>query len=349
MKRSMDRVGAFLAEKTPRRALALATFVGLIVLFRGLLVLLVFFCAFESGLGAASTMLATRTGWPRPRALLVVLGALAVLLAGLAVWGASSLTAFVHAARAEWPHRLEELQQHPRVLELKEHLPDTETLVSSFSHYGTDAVHVLNALGHLVAYALIGLILAVVFLLEREAILRWRDSLPPASLLGTLARWFDHVAEAISVTVQLQLIVAAFNTLLTLPVLFVLGIPDKPLLMMLIFVSGLVPVIGNVVSGAVLSVMAWLTSGPVGVAVFLVLTFLLHKVEAYYLNPRLTARHVKLPGFVLILSLIAWEHVLGFAGLFVSFPFLFIAGKIRAELAREELEPQGATRAITTS
>ena len=135
---------------------------------------------------------------------------------------------------------------------------------------------------------------------------------------------------------QLQLIVAACNTLFTLPVLFILGIPDKPALMVLIFVSGLVPVIGNIISGAVLSVMAYLTAGPIGVLVFVTLTFVLHKVEAYYLNPRLTARHVKLPGFVLIVSLIAWEHLLGFSGLFVSFPFLFIVGKVRAELREDD-------------
>jgi predicted PurR-regulated permease PerM len=74
----------------------------------------------------------------------------------------------------------------------------------------------------------------------------------------------------------------------------------------------------------------------VGVVVFVALTFALHKVEAYYLNPRLTARHVKLPGFVLIISLIAWEYLLGFAGLFVSFPFLFLVGKVRAEFAAEK-------------
>jgi predicted PurR-regulated permease PerM len=46
---------------------------------------------------------------------------------------------------------------------------------------------------------------------------------------------------------------------------------------------------------------------------------------------------VALPGFVLILSLIAWEHLLGFAGLFVSFPFLYLAGKIRSEFRAEDL------------
>jgi hypothetical protein len=59
-------------------------------------------------------------------------------------------------------------------------------------------------------------------------------------------------------------------------------------------------------------------------------------VESYYLSPRLTARHVRVPGFVLIVSLIAFEHVFGFAGVFLSFPALFIASRIRAEFLEED-------------
>jgi predicted PurR-regulated permease PerM len=88
------------------------------------------------------------------------------------------------------------------------------------------------------------------------------------------------------------------------------------------------------------------------VIIFVVLTFVLHKIEAYYLNPRLTARHVDLPGFVLILSLLAWEHLLGFVGLFVSFPVLYLVGKIRAEFHEEDTPPvsaQTATAPATTA
>jgi predicted PurR-regulated permease PerM len=90
------------------------------------------------------------------------------------------------------------------------------------------------------------------------------------------------------------------------------------------------------VAGAVMCVLAYQTKGWMGVGIFVGLTFLLHKIEAYYLNPRLTARHVHLPGFVLIVSLLAFEHVFGFAGLFLSFPFLFVAGRIRAEWAAQD-------------
>ncbi len=332
----MDRVGAFFAENTPRRALALLMFVGLLVMFRSLLMLVVFFVTFERGLGLSSELISRRLKWKKQRVLLGLLGVLAVILGALGVWGASNVRPWVTEARTTWPLRLQELRVHPRVIQLQEYLPDTDKLIESASHYAADAVKVLSAVGHIALYAVIGLILAIVFLLGEAELLEWRRGLVQRTLLGTLVRWFEYAAEAVSVTVQLQLIVAICNTVFTLPILFVLGIPDKPALMVLIFVSGLVPVIGNVVSGAILSVLAYIASGPIGVVIFLVLTFVLHKVEAYYLNPRLTARHVKLPGFLLIVSLIAWEHLIGFKGLFLSFPFLFVALKIRDELRAED-------------
>jgi predicted PurR-regulated permease PerM len=42
--------------------------------------------------------------------------------------------------------------------------------------------------------------------------------------------------------------------------------------------------------------------------------------------------------FVLVLSLICFEHLFGFVGLFLSFPFLFVAGKIREEFAAEDVK-----------
>ena len=153
------------------------------------------------------------------------------------------------------------------------------------------------------------------------------------------------MADAIAVTIQLQLIVALFNTVTTLPVLLLLGVPHVVPLMILIFLAGLIPVVGNLVSGVVLSVLAFQAKGIWGVGIFVALTFVLHKIEAYYLNPRLTARHVRLPGFVLILSLLCFEHLFGFAGLFMSFPFLFIAGRVRAEWSADDAAEVNAAKA----
>lgn len=346
---AIDRVGSFLREKTPRRFVALALFLGVLFAFRELFVLFVFFVAFERMLGAASRLLARRAGCSQKSALLFVIAAvLSVGIVGV-VTGARRVSRAVKAARDHLPERLDELKANPLFSKVREHLPGVEKVTESAGHYASDVFHTVSAVGHVLIYVIIGFILAVVFLLEERELHAWRRNVDDRSLVGTLVQWFAYLADAISVTLQLQVIVAACNTALTLPVLFWLGIPHKIALMTLIFASGLVPVVGNIASGAVLSLLAYHAKGWLGVGIFVGLTFLLHKLEAYYLNPRLTARHVNLPGFILIVSLLAWEHVAGFAGLFLSFPFLFVAGKIRADFREEEARETPTPTTTTTT
>lgn len=334
-----DRVAAFFAEKTPRRALALGLFALVLFTFRHLALLLVFFVTFERALFFSAGALSRRFKLGRLPALVLVLAAAALTLGLTALFSAGGVQAAVLDARQSLPERVAQLRGHPWFLALQEHLPDTDELAKSAEHYAADVAKSAAALGRALLQALIGLVLAIVFFLDEARLRAFRDTLAPASLVGTLARWLEHVAEAVSLTVQLQLIVAGVNALLTLPVLLLIGVPKPGTLMVLIFVSGLIPVVGNLLSGAVLVVLAYQVKGWVGVVLFVVLTFLLHKVESYYLNPRLTARHVALPGFVLILSLIACEHLFGFVGLFLSFPLLFVGGKLLAEFRAEDAPP----------
>ena len=110
--------------------------------------------------------------------------------------------------------------------------------------------------------------------------------------------------------------------------------PHKVAFTVLIFVASLVPVVGNLVSGAVLIVASYVYKGPAAVGIFLATTFILHKIEAYFLNPRLAARHVKLPALMLIISLILFEHMFGIIGLFLSFPALYVGLNVMHDLQR---------------
>lgn len=334
-----DRIADFFAEKTARRGMALLVFLGLLFAFRHLAVLLVFFVSFERALFFTAGFLSRRFKWKRLPSLLLVLlvAALGLTLAG---WlSAGRLAKVVVETRETLPQRIATLREHPWYAALQEHLPDSDDLAKSAEHYAQDVAKSAAAIGRVFLSALIGLILAIVYFLDEERIRAFRDKLSPRTLFGTLVRWGEHLAESVSLTVQVQLVVAGCNAVLTLPVLLLLGVPHVPALMLLIFVSGLIPVVGNLISGAVLVLLAFQVKGWFGVGLFVGLTFVLHKIESYYLNPRLTARHVALPGFVLILSLIAWEHLLGFAGLFVSFPVLFLVGKIRSEFQEEDAQP----------
>lgn len=341
----MDRVTTFLAERGPRRVLALGVFLGLLYLFRALAILLVFFVAFERALGAASSGLASRTRLARKTWALILTGLLAASLAGIAWLGVGRTIRAITELQGALPTWMVEIEANPFIASLHEQFGGTERIVEGARHYAGSALSAASAIGHFFVHVLIGYVLALIFVLERDELRAFHAKVDPRSLVGTLGRWGGHVADATVVTVQLQLIVALFNTVTTLPVLLLLGVPHVASLMLLIFVSALVPVIGNVVCGAILSLLAYQAQGWLGVGIFIGLTFVLHKIESYYLSPRLTARHVKVPGFLLIVSIIAAEHLFGFMGLFLAFPILFVASRIRTEWGDEDGEPRDAASA----
>lgn len=334
----MQIVGDLIAKKTLVRLFTLALFVAALVAFRHLAILLVFFVVFERTLGTASDWLAERTKIPRKAALLgLALLFLGALGSAIAFGVLRAIHSYV-AIRGSIPERVAAFRHTPLFEKLHERVHGMEGLLEKAQHYSNHAVGFVATFGHVLLYLVIGFILAIVFLLERDELVDFAKSVPPASLPGTLLRWFRYVADAIGITLQFQVVVAAFNAVLTFPVLLLVGIHHATAYMFMIFASGLVPVAGNFVAGAILTVLAYHAKGYLGVALFVVLTFVLHKIESYYLSPRLAQKHVRLPGFVMIVSLIAWEHLLGFAGLFISFPFLFVAAKIRSEFKQADAD-----------
>jgi predicted PurR-regulated permease PerM len=331
----MESLRALFRPLNARRAIVLALFIALVVVFRHLLVLLVFFVAFERPLGWATGFLARRTRLPRSLALLLLVLLLLGGVGTLAMFGVGhGLQAFT-AARETLPERIAALKETPLFARLEAYA-GAERLVELAKRYAEHAFDYLRAAGRLVIHALLGFILAIVYLSEEHELTAFAAKMDAKSLGGTLLRWLGYMADAASVTLQFQIVVALCNAVLTFPVLLLVGIPHAAAFFFMVFVSGMVPVVGNFVAGSILTLLAYQAKGWVGVGLFIGLTFVLHKAESYYLNPRLAARHVRLPTFVLLVSLVLWETLFGIVGLFLSFPFLYVAARLHEEFVEED-------------
>ncbi|MEI8256245.1 MAG: AI-2E family transporter [Deltaproteobacteria bacterium] len=319
---------AHLTDRNVRRAFVLALFLGLLVLFRHLLLLLVFFVVFERLIGLAADYLHAATRLKFKYCVLIVVSVIMGIVGTALYAGVSVLVANVPTMRRSAQTVIDTIRQSA-VFARVEHAMATVSLLEKAREHAGTAVHVAAAIGRDTLYVFIGLVFAVVFLLERDDLENWREKMPFDSVPRILLRNMGHVADAIAITLKLQLIVAVVSTLITLPVLLALRLPGIPALVAMLLVTGLIPIVGGPVAGTVLMTLAYVTRGPGGLAVFVTSTFILHKIESYYLTPRLTAKHVKLPSFVIITSLVLFEHVFGLIGLFLSFPVLYVAAKIR--------------------
>lgn len=329
-----------------RRLAALAVMLGILFAVRQMALLFVSFLLFAAAFDWLGHRMAPLVGNSHRRGVLAVIGALVLVLAGLVYVGYRAGHDYVIGLLADGVPLTEKLTALQA--DLLHRLPkwiDVDDLKEKVPELVTPAITYLRTTGRVLLELLVGLILAVVYLLDRREVDQMLAAPPEDSFRGDLRRYFGYLRDALIITVQLQVLVALVNTVLTMPVLLALRLPHLGAFTAVIFFSSLIPVVGNLVSGAVLITASYLYKGPLAVIGFLVTTFILHKIEAYYLNPRLTARHVHLPALVLILSLILFEHVFGLVGLFLSFPALFLFIKISQDCRTAQSHPAVAPNA----
>lgn len=208
----------FFNDRNIRRVVVLGLFLGILYEFRHLAVLLVFFVLFERGLGTGARI--TRDRLRIPLMLGVVLQILLVLgtIAVLVYVGWTRIIPAVPQIRTDLEGQFLHLKgwMHTRGFDHMESL-QTENLIEKAQHYAGSVVGFLGSVGKSAVYVLMGLILAVVFLAEGQKLESWRESMDEDSVPRILLRYFSYLCDAISITAQLQVIVAVVNTLITLP------------------------------------------------------------------------------------------------------------------------------------
>ena len=132
--------------------------------------------------------------------------------------------------------------------------------------------------------------------------------------------------EAFSQIVAAQFWIATFNTLLT--AVFLLGVlpltdmplPYTPALITLTFVAGLIPIVGNLVCNAVITIVG-LSVSPTAAAACLGFLVLIHKAE-YVINAKVVGQRTHMGVWELLSVMFVAEAVFGAAGL-VAAPLFY--------------------------
>jgi predicted PurR-regulated permease PerM len=131
-----------------------------------------------------------------------------------------------------------------------------------------------------------------------------------------------HLVHAFRDVVFAQVKISALNTLFTggflligLP-LFGISLPLAKTLVVLTFVVGLLPVIGNLISNTLIFVVALSHSLFVGIAALAFLV-VIHKLE-YFLNARLLGTRIQAFAWELLIAMLLMEALFGTAGLIAA-------------------------------
>jgi predicted PurR-regulated permease PerM len=185
-----------------------------------------------------------------------------------------------------------------------------------------------TGLGRALAHILIGMVIGALLSLETALV---REGSKPLS--AVLAHRAGLLVEAFRRVVFAQFWISAINTALTgiflagvLP-LFGVHLPFTKTLILITFIVGLIPILGNLISNSVLFVVGLSQSLWVAIGVLLYL-MAIHKLE-YFLNARIVGSHIRARAWELLLAMLVMEAAFGIPGL--------IAAPIYYAYAKDEL------------
>jgi predicted PurR-regulated permease PerM len=162
---------------------------------------------------------------------------------------------------------------------------------------------------------------------------RYTEEEAPPPLAGALHDRLRALAGSFDKIVFAQVQISSLNTLLTALYLAVIlplcGIhmPMTTLLILLTFVVGLLPVVGNLISNTVIVLIGLGVSSSVGMASLAFLIFI-HKLE-YFTNAKIVGGRVNASAWELLTAMLIMEAIFGVAGM-VAAPIIY--AWLKAEL-----------------
>eukprot|EP00887_Chlorella_sp_A99_P008096 scaffold12.g8096.t1 len=178
----------------------------------------------------------------------------------------------------------------------------------------------------------ISLILSIMVVWDLPRIARGVQSLRTsraAPLYNTVAPSLEVFATLFGKALQAQARIALVNTILTSLGMWLLALPGIGLLSLFVFICGLIPIAGVIMSTIPIGFVALTEYGFTKLALVLLMITGVHFVEAYGLNPAIYSAHLKLHPLLVcvwVLSvLVVAEHSLGVWGLLLAVPLTVFA------------------------
>ncbi|MFC6164196.1 AI-2E family transporter [Lactiplantibacillus dongliensis] len=322
----MDRISRFLKRDDVAMYLTLAFLIVLIYLMRGFATVVLLTVIFAFLAVKVSRWLNVKTHLPYWIAAIVVYVVVIGVLIGAVSYAAPTLITQLKVI----PDMLTKaVTNHPvwnenidkwvdQAIHSSELIQNGKTLlvtgIKEAGHIGTGFTHVLMAV-----------FLSFIFTLTRGRMMSFGRQF----LTSRFSKFFHNVyflgrkfVLILGKIIETQLIICTINTVLMTIGFVIIGMPSIMVLSIIVFILGLVPVAGVLLSMIPLTLLAFASGGLVRVAEIIVLVIIIHAFESYFLHPRLMADRTDLPVFATFITLIIMESLLGAWGLIVGIPIV---------------------------
>lgn len=174
----------------------------------------------------------------------------------------------------------------------------------------------------------LSLLLSLLLLLEKEDIAKFGRKLADSkvSFIYDYVMYFgSNFIKTFGEVMKVQVLIAFINALASMLFLTLMGFPQIIGLGIMIFILGLIPVAGVIISLIPLLIIGFNIGGITKVIGVIVMISSIHALEAYVLNPKLMSDKTHLPVCFVFIILLVGEHYLGVWGLLIGVPiFVFL-------------------------
>jgi predicted PurR-regulated permease PerM len=199
------------------------------------------------------------------------------------------------------------------------HAGDSDGRASIEDVFGQFVVGVINGTLQFLLAILLSFLILLDFDRLGDELLKWRET--------SVGRFFQEAAAslvefsgAVGTAFQCQIVVALLNATITCVGMAILDIRPLLLLTTIVFILGLIPVLGVFISSVPIMLIAFNDHGLTHALVALGMIVIVHLLEAYVFNPRIYAARFHLnPVIVLIILLVAHE-LFGVWGMLLGIP-----------------------------
>ena len=194
-------------------------------------------------------------------------------------------------------------------------------LSDRLGNIGGSALTTLSAIGASIFSTLTVIVLTVMMIAEGP---RWRRiflQLVPSRHIARTKRLTHDMNKVIKGFVNGQVLLAAIAAALILPILFIMHVSYPLALVVVIFVCGLIPMVGHTLGAIIVTTVA-LFHSPVSAIVVLAYYILYQQIENYAVQPRIQANSTNMSPLLVFIAVILGVNFGGLVGGLVAIPIM---------------------------
>ncbi|MDR2302323.1 MAG: AI-2E family transporter [Deltaproteobacteria bacterium] len=214
-------------------------------------------------------------------------------------------------------------QDNPNLAQPIERIKDALTFEKVINKAASLALVGLEQAWHYVTWFFISMLFSFLIMLDLPELMKKFVSLKRSKLGEIYKETASSVvkfSQVVGENFRAQILISCINTTLTLIGLIFIGTGTTALLSFVVFLCGLIPVLGVIISSIPIMLVALNVGGLKMVLAVLVLIVIVHVVEAYILNPRIISAVMRINPVLTLMILYIAHSLMGIWGMLLGVP-----------------------------